>query len=192
LREEAEDTYTFITANPAFIGKSQFPVTVQTRVSDPDWEPYEYQLSVTFSDLDIPLLIEIGDPRVALRADALDQGQQLTVDLTAFVFQPEIYASEKEFTEAQLATGETTIYAPNFFIPSGLFGDTASARATFAGKILKAELLRTETGQEHWWMLVEVIGGATVNVVFDKSAVASKPEPGELVTGDFWLSAQLP
>lgn len=190
LRQSPEG-YEFITANPAFVGKSSFPATVQARVSDPDWEPHEYQLSVSFSDLEIPLLIEIADPREAARFEDIASAREMTFDLTAFTFRPEVFADEEAFTKAQVESGSETVLAPNFFIPTGLFEEEPIARAAFAGKVLEARKLAGENG-EHWWALVEVMEGAKINVVFDPSTVERDPQPGNLIVGDYWLSAQVP
>lgn len=190
LRQTA-DGYQFLTANPAFVGKSSFPARVQGRVSNPEWEPHEYQLSVTFSDLEIPLLIEIADPREATRFADIESPMDLTFDLTGFVFAPEIHADAEAFTDAQHEAGNETVLAPNFFIPTGLFGEQPSARAAFAGKVLETRKIAGAKG-DHWWVLVEVLDGATINVVFDPSTIEEPPVPGNWIVGEYWLSAQLP
>jgi len=182
----------YVTANPGFVGKSEFPVRVEGVQSDPQWEPFEYRLTVRFSDLDIPLLVELADPREAARFHDLAQPQDLTLDLTAFTFNPEIFEDEAAFAAAQEKLGEDVTYAPDYFIPSGLFGEETSARATFGGEILEAERMTTAQGTSHWRTLVKVLGGGTVNVVFDDIWPDLDPKPGKLISGAFWLSAQMP
>ncbi|MEO0906750.1 MAG: hypothetical protein AAFY07_04405 [Pseudomonadota bacterium] len=196
LRQSGE-TATFITANPALVGESRFAFDVDGTQSDPDWEPFEFRLSGTFGEFNVPVLIELADPRNAQRFQGLEKPQNVTLDLTAFTFEPSIYENAEAFQAEQLENGEQTesgeriIYASDFFIPSGLFGEEASARASFAGKVLKAKLI--ETGDiKHWRTLVEIQGGATVNVVFDARMTGQSPEVGNLIVGDFWLSAQIP
>jgi len=189
---EAGESYDFITANPGFVGKSAFPVTVEGVEFDPDWAPFEYRLAVRFSDLTIPLLIALADPREAERFRDLEQPAALTLDLTAFTFNPEIFADEEAFLEAQKRLGDDITYAADFFIPTGLFGDETSARASFAGEILEAERITTGAGTSHWRTLVKVQGGGTVNVVFDDIWPDLDPKPGQLISGAFWLSAQVP
>ena len=181
----------FITANPGFTGKSAFPVQVQGLQSNPEWEPFEYRLAVTFSDYNIPLLVELADPREAARFRDLAEPLNLTLDLTAFTFNPEIFEDEEAFLAAQQELGEDVSYTPDFFIPSGLMGDTPSARATFGGQILEAERMVTADGASHWRTLVRVQGGGTVNVVFDDIWPELQPKPGNLISGAFWLSAQV-
>ncbi|MEM6494652.1 MAG: hypothetical protein AAF650_09765 [Pseudomonadota bacterium] len=182
----------FVTANPAFIGKSAFPVRVVGVQSDPDWEPFEYRLAVTFSALEIPLLVELADPREAARFRDLAAPVDLTLDVTAFAFNPEIFADEEAFIAAQERLGEDVQYAPDFFIPTGLLGDDTSARASFGGEVLEAERVTTQDGSTHWRTLVRVQGGGTLNVVFDDVWPDLNPKPGQIISGAFWLSAQVP
>ncbi|MEL7518725.1 MAG: hypothetical protein AAFN48_07215, partial [Pseudomonadota bacterium] len=119
----------FVAANPGFVGQSAFPVLVQGLQSDAEWEPFEYRLAVTFSDYNIPLLVELADPRDAARFRDLAEPVQLSLDLTAFTFNPEIFEDEEAFVAAQRELGEDVTFTPNYFIPSGLMGDTPSARA---------------------------------------------------------------
>ncbi|MEO0420616.1 MAG: hypothetical protein AAF249_17295 [Pseudomonadota bacterium] len=182
----------FVTANPGFVGQSAFPVLVQGLQSDAEWEPFEYRLAVTFSDYNIPLLVELADPREAARFRDLAEPLNLTLDLTAFTFNPEIFEDEEAFLAAQRELGEDVSYAPDYFIPSGLMGDTPSARATFGGEILEAERMTTADGASHWRTLVRVQGGSTINVVFDDIWPELDPKPGQLISGAFWLSAQVP
>ena len=189
--KEREGAYEFVTANPGFIGKSAFPVTVEGVMSEAEWEPFEYRLAVRFSDLEIPLLIELADPREAARFTDLAEPVAMTVDVTAFTFNPEIFEDEAAFLAAQKKLGEDGQYAPNFFIPSGLFGDNPTARATFGGEILEAELVKASNGASHWRTLAKVQGGGTINVVFDDVWPELKPAKGKLISGAFWLSAQV-
>jgi len=182
----------FVTANPGLVGQSAFPVQVQGLQSDPDWEPFEYRLAVTFSDYNIPLLVELADPREAARFRDLAEPVQLSLDLTAFTFNPEIFEDEEAFVAAQKELGEDVTFTPNYFIPSGLMGDTPSARATFGGEILEAERMKSSDGASHWRTLVRVQGGGTINVVFDDIWPELDPKAGQLISGAFWLSAQVP
>ena len=189
---EANETFQYVTANPAFVGKSVFPVSVIGLQSADEYEPFEYRLAVRFSEFDIPLLVELADPREAPRFANLEAPLALTLDLTAFTYNPEIFENEQAFAEAQKKLGEDVAYAPDYFIPSGLFGEDTSSRATIAGQILEAERVSTEDGARHWRTLVRVQGGGTINVVFDDIWPYAEPRPGYLISGAFWLSAQVP
>ncbi len=184
---------TIVTANPAFAGKSRFPVTVEGRVSEEQWEPFEYQLAVSFSDLEIPLVVELADPRDAAKFADADIRQTVILDLTGFVFEPMVFASAEDFAKAQTEAAPDMQLASDFFIPSGLIGETARprARANFAGKVIEAELMTPKDGSDHWRILLEVIGGGTINVVFDGDAIGTAPEPGNVIVGDYWLSARV-
>lgn len=186
------EAYEFITANPGFVGKSEFPVRVEGVQTDPEWAPFEHRLEVTFSEYDMPLLVELADPREAARFRELTEPVELTLDVTAFTFNPEIFEDEAAFTEAHQRLGDDVAYAPDYFIPSGLFGDETSSRATFGGEILEAERVATEDGSSHWRTLVRIKGGGTINVVFDDIWPELDPKPGHLISGAFWLSAQVP
>ena len=188
---ETQGSLKFVAANPALVGKSEFPATVEERVSDRDWEPFEYQLSVRFGEENVPLLVALADPRDADKYAEIAEPQALVLDLTAFTFNPEIYETPEAFTEAETSEKVDILYAENFFIPTGLFGDQPAARASFAGEVLEAELLTNEFGSTHWRTLVKVLGGGTVNVVFDDISIDVEPQPGNLLTGDFWLSAHV-
>lgn len=190
LRED-NDAFEIITTNPAFVGKSRFPATIKARISDEEWEPFEYQLAVTFGDYNIPLVVELADPRQATAIDLDSAPQSVTLDLTAFVFSPQIYASEAGFIDAQAQQDFERQLSPDFFIPTGLFGDKPDARASFASKVIEAELMKTRDGATHWRTLVEVLGGATINVVFDDAELEKPPQVGDLIAGDYWLSARI-
>ncbi|KWV91005.1 hypothetical protein [Erythrobacter sp. YT30] len=190
LRIDGDDA-TIITANPAFVGKSRFPATVEGRVSDKEWEPFEYQLAVTFSDLEIPLIVELADPREAANFPKDGPRRDVVLDLTAFVFAPQIYSSAEDFLKAQASRKAELQLASDFFIPSGLFGEITHSRASFAGKVIEAELMTTEDEVSHWRTLVEVQGGGTINVVFDDNAVDTPPKRGNVIVGDYWLSARV-
>jgi hypothetical protein len=185
-------TYEFVTANPGFVGKSAFAVRVMGLERAPSREPFENRLAVQFSDDDIPLLIELADPREAARFRDLAQPVELVLDVTAFGFQPEIFENEKAFAKAQEKLDEDAGYAPDFFIPSGLLGDRTSSRATFGGEILEAQRVTSRDGASYWRTLVRVQGGGTLNVVFDDIWPDLEPQPGQLISGAFWLSAQVP
>ena len=188
---ESKEGWELRTANPAFVGESRFPVIATGTQSEPSWEPFEYRLSATFGEYQIPLLVELADPREAARFAPGSPQQAVTLDLTAFTFRPKIFKSAAEFKKDQLERGAQTVYASNFFIPSGLFGDTPRARASFAGKVLKARNWEGPDGREFWIVLAEVMDGASVNIVFAGDAAQREPKRGNLIIGEFWLSAQI-
>ena len=185
------DRLEFITANPGLPGKGKFPAKFVTRVSDPEWEPFEYKISVQFSSLDIPLLIEVADPRTAGTFSDIEEGAALTLDVTAFTFNPEIYESPEDFRKAVQESGHELKLAPEHFIPIGLFGDDPTAHAAFGGTIKKAELRTTSDGATFWVTLVEILEGATVNAVFDDISVTKPPKVGQFIVGEYWLSGRI-
>src|SRR6478735_9209745 len=126
-----------IAANPAFRGSGKLSARLDGFVSDPAWEPFEYKISVTFSELEIPLLLELADPR---EKDRLAKGTDVMLDVTAFTYEPQIFDDDEAYVAAQRADNAEAIFAPDHFIPSGLFGDKPSAHAMFGGTILQSEM----------------------------------------------------
>jgi hypothetical protein len=185
---ERDDGAELITANPAFRGSGKLSARVDGFVSDPAWEPFEYKVSVTFSDFDIPLLLELADPR---EKDRLAKGTDVTLDVTGFTYEPQIFDNDEAYVAAQRADRAEAILAPDHFIPSGLFGDEPSPYAMFGGTILQSELRRGSDGSQYWWALVSTQSGATVNVVFDDVSTTVAPEVGKLLVGEFWMTARL-
>jgi hypothetical protein len=143
-------------------------------------------------------VFDLADPAEALR---LKPGTKVPVSLSAFVFQPAVYADEAAYYAAQKKDGEDKpIFSANYFIPSGMFasGDApkAAARPTaealFAGKVLKAERRHNQAGGEDFvWALVETYGGATIDVVIDPRSLPVLPSVGSILDGDFWISGRI-
>ncbi|WP_209346880.1 hypothetical protein [Pontixanthobacter sp. CEM42] len=176
------------TINPAFRGKGEMTVTFNGLVSDPQWEPFEYKISATFSEHEIPVLIELADPR---ERSKLTEDEAVTLDVTAFTYNPEIYKDDAAYVAAQTADGSEAVYASNHFIPSGLFSEEPTAHSIFAGTIREAELRIGADGAKYWWTLVETLSGATINVVFDDVSSLEQPTVGYLLVGEFWMTAHI-
>lgn len=200
VRKTAAGALDLITLNPAFDGESRVAVEIAADASDPDWKPFEVAMSARFAGEETPLVFDLADP-----ADAawLKPGAKVTMKIAAFSYEPAVYANEAAYTKAQTATGTKAVFAPNFFIPTGMFLTSVggampdgSSRPTpyadFAGAVLKSELRTNDTGKgRFWWALVRTYGGATVDVVIDPKSVRNEPKAGTIVTGRFWLSARL-
>ena len=119
------------------------------------------------------------------------------VQLTAFASNDfRVFAGEKDYYNDQ----ENEIkFAAQSFIPSGLFTPDESATpidpprpiGIFNGVIKSFELKRNErTKAEFYWFLVDTLGGE-VDVVADPKLIASEPQIGGVVSGQFWLSGRL-
>jgi hypothetical protein len=117
------------------------------------------------------------------------------IQLTAFASNDfKIYQTETEYYDSQ--TGEPK-FAAKSFVPSALFGAVENADepprpiGKFAGEIKAFEMKRNQrTKANFYWFLVETLGGE-IDVVADPKLIASEPQLGGVVSGQFWLSGRL-
>lgn len=204
LRRDANGHLAIFTMNPAFEAEGRTKVTIKADVSDPDQKPFEASLSAQFSGSATPLVFDVDDPT---QLGKLKPGSDVTVDIAAFSFQPQIYPDSASYMKAQTAMktkdGKTVMFADSYFMPSGMFfakvggamPDDAPrplAYADFAGTVLKSELRANAIGSsKFWWALVKTYNDATFDVVMDPSTINTEPKVGSIVTGRFWLSAQI-
>jgi hypothetical protein len=200
LRKTASGAAELITLNPGFDGEGRVDVEIDGDASDPDWKPFEVAMSARFAGEATPFVFDLADPADAAR---LKPGAKVTMEVAAFSYQPAVYVNEAAYAKAQAATEAKIQFAPNFFIPSGMFlasvggaipegSSRPTAYADFAGAVLKSELRTNDAGKgRFWWALVRTYGGATVDVVIDPKTIRTEPKVGSIVTGRFWLSARL-
>jgi hypothetical protein len=200
LRRRPTGEADLVTMNPAFAGQGRARVQITGDASDPAWKPFEVTLSARFAGAQTPLVFDLADPS---QAQALQPGATVTVDIAAFSFQPKVYPDAAAFLAAQDKPGARVRFAADYFVPSGMFLESAGGAkpaaataavgyADFAGKVLKAELRTNQAGAgRFWWALVQTYAGATVDVVMDPATIAQEPRAGAIVTGRFWLSARL-
>src|SRR5262249_35922284 len=106
-----------------------------------------------------------------------------------------VYASPRAYDASEAA--QQSGFASQSFIPSGLISpagepvDPPEPHALVAGHVREAEERRNSvTGNPFSWALVETIGG-TFDAVIDPELVATPLQPGNVVTGWFWLSGRL-
>lgn len=200
LRKAASGAWELITLNPSFDGESRVEVEIREDVSDPDGKPFEVAIAAKFAGEETPLVFDLAEPAEAAR---FTSGAKVTLEIAAFSYQPAVYGDEAAYTKAQTAQKSEVLFAPNFFIPSGLFlanmggaipeGSTRpTAYADFAGTVLKSELRTNVAGKgRFWWALVKTYGGATLDVVIDPKTIRLNPEPGSIISGRFWLTGRL-
>jgi hypothetical protein len=185
--------------NPHFAGKSSVRVNLEARVARDSHTP----LDGTFLGWanppapagpggDYPFVFDCPDAatHVALELPAIAVAQ-----IAAFAQQVSVYASKDAYDDSQAA--QHMNFASQSFIPSGLFSpagepvDPPEPHALFAGHVLEAvERRNAVTGQPFWWALVETIGG-TYDVVIDPALLPALPQPGNVLSGWFWLSGRL-
>jgi hypothetical protein len=198
LRKTGSVAAELVGLDPAFRGDGRANIEVVADVSDPTSKPFETTLSARFAGDRTPLAFDVADPAEAAR---LPLGTKASIDLAAFSFEPKIYSDEAAFRKAQ--SGALVVFAPNFFVPSGMFlksaggempdkGSRPIAYADFAGTVIKAELRDNHTGRgTFWWAVVRTYADATIDVVLDPRTVDGAIKPGELLSGRFWLSAHV-
>ncbi|WP_340646520.1 hypothetical protein [Phenylobacterium sp.] len=199
IKKNSSGASELVTVNPAFAGEGQVEVEVSGDASDPDWKPYEIAIAARFSGLETPLVFDLADP---IQASQFTVGKRLSINLSAFSYEPQLYADETAYYKAQKDRGESVTYAANYFIPSGMFfqkvggalpdeGNLPVPYADFAGTVLKTSLKTNTAGtRTFWWALVRTYEGATIDVVIDPTSINQKPKAGSIVSGRFWLSAR--
>lgn len=200
VREGRRDAVELFTLNPAFAGESRVEVEMVGDASDPDWKPFEITMQARFKGEQTPLVFALADPSEALR---LKPGTKVSVRLSAFVFEPTVYADEAAYYAAQKKEREGgPMFAADYFIPSGMFarGDGGAPKAAkrptadalFAGKVLKAERRHNQAGGGDFvWALVQTYGGATIDVLIDPASLPTVPAVGSILDGEFWLSGRI-
>jgi len=183
--------------DPAFSGSGRTVVSIVADLSDPAEKPFEFTVSARFDGEETPLVFDIANP---LEHEDFRPGTKLTVNLSAFSYQPTVFKDEAAYYQAQTGGAK---FASTFFIPTGMFFEKTGgampdgaarpvAYADFAGKVIKSELRTNAIGKgQFWWALVETYKGSTVDVVMDPSSVKSDPIPGSFIAGRFWLTARL-
>ena len=154
LKRQPSGDAGFSTLNPAFDGDGQAKVEIVASVSDPDYLPWEVRVTARFAGEETPLVFDLANPQEASR---LVPGTKATIELAAFSFEPKVFADEAAFRADQQKPGQPITLAPNFFIPSGLFFESAGgvmpdganlpvAYADFAGTVLQAERRTNKSG----------------------------------------------
>jgi len=165
-------------------------------VSDSEYKPFERTFSAHFAGDQAPIVFELADPR---EASAFVPGAKVTIRITAFSYEPHVFADEADYMKYQ-ENGKIK-FAANYFVPSGMFFQKAggtmeddakhpSPDADFAGTVLKAEQRANSLGGKFWWTTVKTYDGAIFDVVMDPASINESPKTGSIVTGRFWLSAR--
>jgi hypothetical protein len=198
--KEKGASYTFVTANPAFAGEGKTAVEIDATVPNKEaaYAKYEIRISARFAGEKTPLIFELADPR---QAASFKPGSKLDIDIAAFSYDAELYADAAAYDRAQAKPNVKVRFAPDYFIPSGMFNEGAGGAggadgpdsyADFSGTVLKSALRSNAVGgAKFWWALVKTYGGATIDVVLDPATVPNEIKPGSILTGRFWLSARL-
>ena len=180
------------TLNPAFAGDARVALVIDGDVSPAEWKPFEMRVQAHFAGDEIPLILDLADPREATR---FAPGATVNADITAFADEIGLFETEAAYFASQ--KDHKINLAANHFIPAGMFSADGAAKvptahALFAGKILKSALRRNDKGRaSYWWFLVETLDGVGLNVVADPAQVKTAPQAGSILAGSFWMSARL-
>jgi len=182
-----------------FAGKSSIRIAVEAKVARPSHTP----LDGTFlawanppagaeTGGDYPFAFDCPDAATHL---TLPLPATVTAQMAAFAQELSLYDSPGAYAASQAAAGATN--ASRSFIPSGLISPTGTPvtppepHALIAGHVLEASTqVNTVSGLPFVWALVESVGG-TFDVVIDPALLARSPEPGDVLSGWFWLSGRL-
>lgn len=110
------------------------------------------------------------------------------VQISAFAHRLDAYPDESSYLSVQK---ESLSYAPESFIPSGLFvkpGETPAAYAFLSGRVLATQtLVNPLTHNPFIWAQVKTFGGE-IDIVADPAVVVGEVIQGGLLSGAFWLS----
>lgn len=184
---------------PHFAGKASMTAAIEARVSRDGQTP----LDGTFlawanppagasAGGDYPFVFDCPDAAVHA---SLPLPSTVPVQVAAFAQQATLHASEAEYADAQRREGMS--FAPKSFIPSGLIspsGEPVSppeAHALISGIVIEAdERHNAITGNPFFWALLDTVGG-TYDAILDPDLLASRPSPGNVLSGWFWLSGRI-
>lgn len=186
--------------NPHFEGKSSVRVAVEARITRDAHTP----LDGTFlawanppagadTGGDYPFVFDCPD---AATHDAMTLPAVVNAQIAAFAQTVSVYESLQVYDAAQAAQGLS--FGSRSFIPSGLISPSGEpvvppeSHALIAGEVIEAEERHNAvTGLPFAWALIDTIGG-TFDVVIDP-ALLSYPQinPGNVISGWFWLSGRL-
>lgn len=178
---------------PSFAGTSR--LTAVTGSFGDDECPYEVPLLVEVFDdtgeMVHPLALQPED--VAVWRDALEPGERVNLNVTAFAERMDVFADEAAYR----ASG--TPMAVQSLIPSGMFAPGGGAagdwgvtpRALISGTVRSAErLVNALTGLEFVHVFVESYAAITYDIVVDPADLDDPPAVGTIVSGQFWLSCR--
>lgn len=180
---------------PHFAGSTSLRAGIVGRVRLPDDTPLEGHLHAwanppaegPLDTGDYPFVFAVPDFRAL---DGLRVPAAATVQITAFAHEMDVHAS----AEAYMASQQTELkFAPESFIPSGMFGAEEGEPAPLAlinGTVLAAERRENPAGMAFWWMQVRTLGGE-VDVVAEEALVAEPPVVGGIVSGEFYLTGRV-
>lgn len=185
--------------NPHFEGASAIRVAIEARITRDAHTP----LDGTFlawanppegqtSGGDYPFVFDCPDAgtHATLALPAI-----VTAQIAAFAQQLTVFESRQAYDAAQAAQGLS--FPSRSFIPSGLFSPQGNpilppeSHALIAGHVVDArERHNALTGAPFYWALLDTVGG-TYDVVIDPTLLSAPVQPGQILSGWFWLSGRM-
>lgn len=184
---------------PHFTGSTRVEVAITSAFPDAEgfWEGGFYAWMNPPTDNlesgDYPFVFDVGDFWIVNKKLRLPQ--VVEVQIAAFAHEIKFFDSEVEYSNSQ--EGETQ-FAPNFFIPSGLFvgegGGAPQPYALFAGTILQhRQRTNATTSQTFHHFEVETLGGVFDVVAENELVAQSEQTPciGGILSGEFWMSGRV-
>lgn len=117
------------------------------------------------------------------------------LQISAFAHELQVFDSQEEFDASQT---EGLRFAAESLIPIGLFmADSDSqqpppALVVFTGQVTASEKkINSFSGAPYHWAVVKTLGGS-FDVVIDPELCHAVPQPGNIVSGEFWLCGRVP
>lgn len=178
---------------PYFHGETVNTVSLVQKITDPSPEAqldgsfYAWMAPSDLNDFesglypfvfDVPNFLAINDIKIPL---------VVNVKLTGFAEDIKIFADEEEYNKSEYSK-----FAPQSFVPSGLFQDKDSnqspqPQAIIIGNVLSSkELTNNSTKQKFYWVKVQTYG-SQIDLVIDPILLDRLPKEGSIVQGTFWL-----
>lgn len=116
------------------------------------------------------------------------------INLCAFAEEMEVFKDEQEFLDLQVTELQMDTES---FIPIGLLDeegeptDKPKAFAMINGLVISCERKQNKTTNQYfWWLYIQTYGGKIDVLVADKNMLKT-PEPGNVVSGIFWLIGRI-
>lgn len=166
-----------------FAEDSMHGVVVGT-VVPPEPGEQEFPIAVDLIDFDAVVSTLVVGSTIKVAVTAVPHELRLYPDDPAFSVDTE------ELTRKANGNREGLKLDPQFFVPSGLFGDRPRPQAWFAGHIRSFEHVVNPVGSEFLHVSVRSLGGV-YDIVADPAVVIGEPRVGGVAYGTFALVGQI-
>ena len=173
--------------NPAFNGESRRELRIK--------EKHERDTSaldgvfVAEADDDEKREVVFDAPDFRIHAGIAEK-ETVTVSLTAFASNDLKIRPGESADQSDLAFGKVRSL-PTLGADKETAGGPPQAHARIRALIRKSTLsMNSHTGAKFYALVAETIGGE-IDVVLDPALIESEPKPGDLVTGNFWISGRI-